>query len=64
MTRRTPKILTGGGCTPIGRCYRWEYDPTTRRFTFRGPGLSVNHQPGKRHPVWKLAADWRRDQNI
>ena len=60
MTRpRDPKAIVGYGCTPCGRCYQWEYNPKTQLFFFRGPGLSQNHQPGKRHPARQMAEAWR-----
>lgn len=47
----------GAGCTPSGRCYRWELR-NGGDIIFRGPGLSVSRQPGKRHPAYIMAQEW------
>jgi hypothetical protein len=57
------KQYKGHACLPTGRCYRWSYDPEMG-FTFRGPGLSKKHQPGKFHPVWKLVEQWAKSSRL
>lgn len=53
----------GYGCLATGRCYRWTRaeDGT---YLVRGPGLSRNHQPRGRHPVWKLIKDWEKRRGL
>lgn len=63
MKRQRPINETrdqGHGCLANGRCYRWTWEVATGRFFFRGPGMSRNHQPGPRHPVWGLVEEWKR----
>lgn len=59
MKKQKPlKDNEGYGCTTSGRCYRWEYDAGSGQLTFRGPGISKTHQPGRRHPARRLAEAW------
>lgn len=54
----------GQGCLLNGRCYRWERRPPDGNYFFRGAGLSRSRQPGPRHPVWGLVADWKARRGI